>query len=60
MGNNLAFDMLCEPTCLDNKEKEGDNLRVNSLINLKTLTTNIEKLVVCRQCAQEKALQMKL
>ena len=28
MGNNLDFDMLCEPTCLDNKEKEGDNLRV--------------------------------
>ena len=42
MGTNLAYDMLCEPTCLDNKEKEGYNLSGNRLITLKILTTNIE------------------
>ena len=35
MGINLSYEMLCEPTCLDNEEKEGDNLSGNRLINLK-------------------------
>ena len=34
--------MLCEPTCLDNEKKEGDNISGNRLINLKIFTTNIE------------------
>ena len=34
--------MLYEPTCLDNEDKEGDNLNGNHLVNLKTLTTIIE------------------
>ena len=52
--------MLCEPTCLDNEEKDGDNIINNPFINLKILTTNIEKLLVCEQFEQENALQMKL
>ena len=43
MGTNLAYDMLCEPTCLDNEEKEGENLCSSRLISLKWLTTNVEK-----------------
>ena len=52
--------MLCEPTCIDNEEKYGDNIIGNPLINLKRLTTNIGKLLVCQQFEQENALQMKL
>ena len=52
--------MLCEPTCLDKKEIDGDNLIINLFIKLKILTTNIDKLLVCQQCEQEKSLQMKL
>ena len=52
--------MLCEPILLDNEEKEGDNLSSNRLINLKTLTNNIEKFLVCWQCAHEKAPHIKL
>ena len=59
-GTNLACDMLCEPISSNSKEKEGDNLSGNCLINLKMLTTNIEKFLVRQKCAQEKALQMKL
>ena len=56
----LDYDILCEPTCLENEEKYGDNIIGNPLINLKRLTTNIEKLLVCQQCEQDNALQMKL
>ena len=42
-GTKLAYDMLCKPISSDNKEKEGDNLSGNRLINLKILTTNIDK-----------------
>ena len=44
----------CESICLDKRQKEVDNLRGICLINLKTLTTNTEKFLVCRQYAQEK------
>ena len=50
--------MLCETTSLDNKEKEEDNLSGDRLINLKMLTTKIEKYLMCRQCEQEKAVQI--
>ena len=40
MGNNIAYDMLCEPTYLDNRDKQGDNISVGYLMNLKILTTN--------------------
>ena len=52
--------MFYEPTCLDNKQKQGDNLSSNRLINLKILTNNIDNFLVFRQCEQEKAPQMKL
>ena len=42
MSNNLDYDMLCETTCLDNEEKEGDDISSNCLISLKILKTNIE------------------
>ena len=42
VGTNLDYDMLYDPTCLDDEEKEGDKLIVNRIINLKILTTNIE------------------
>ena len=52
--------MLYEPTSSYNKEKEGENPSYNRLLNLKILTTNMEKFLVCQQCAHEKVLQMKL
>ena len=55
----LAYDMLCEPTLLDNEDKEADNLSSNRLINLKILTTNTGNVLVYQQFAQEKALLMK-
>ena len=60
MGNNLAYDMLYEPTCLDHEDKEGDNLIGNPFINLKILTTNLEKYLVCQQYEHEKDIQIKL
>ena len=33
-GTNLVYEMLCDTTCLDNEEKEGDNLSGNRLIDL--------------------------
>ena len=58
--NNLFYDMLCDPTSSDNEEKEGDNLSGNCLINLKKLTTDIEKPLVCRKFSQGKGIQLKL
>ena len=52
--------MLCETESSYNKEKEGDNLSSNRLINVKILTTNVDEYLVYRKCAQEKAVQMKL
>ena len=34
-GTNLVYEMLCDTTCLDNEEKEGDNLSGNHIINPK-------------------------
>ena len=55
---NLAYDMLCDHTGSDNKEKEGDNLTSNSLINIKILTTNIENVLVRWQFAKGKDIQI--
>ena len=35
-GTNFDDEILCEPTSSDNKEKEGDILNGNRLINLKS------------------------
>ena len=55
MGTKLAYDILCDPTCSDNKEKEGDNLRGNRLINLK-IENQPREFLVCQKFAQEKYL----
>ena len=41
-GTNLDYDIFCETTCSDNKEKEGDYISGNIIINLKIMTTSVE------------------
>ena len=52
--------MMCESVNSDQKEKEGDVLNGNRIINLKNLITNIDIFLVWKECAQEKELQIKL
>ena len=59
-GNNLGYDMLCESVNSDQEEKEGDLLNGNRIINLNNLITNIDNVLVCKECAQERDLQIKL
>ena len=47
-GTNLDYDMLCESVNTDQEEKERDVLKVNRIINLKNLSTNIEKFLLCK------------
>ena len=44
----------------DQEEKVGDLLNGNGIINLYNLITNIDKVLVCKECAQERELQIKL
>ena len=46
--------MMCESVDSDQEEKEGDVLNGNRIINLKNLITNIDKFVLCKECAQER------
>ena len=46
--------MLCESVNFDQEDKEGDLLNGNCIINLKNLITNINKFLVCKECAQER------
>ena len=41
------------------EEKEGNVLNGDLIINLNNLITNIDKFVVCKECAQERELQIK-
>ena len=41
-GTNLGYDMLCESVNSGQKEKEGDVLNGNHIINLDNLITNID------------------
>ena len=59
-GTNLGYDMMCESVNSDQEEKEGDVLNGNLSINLKNLITNMDNFLVCKECAQERELQMKL
>ena len=59
-GTNLGYDMLCEYVNSDQEGKEGDLLNGNRIINLKNLITNMDKILVCKECAQERELQIKL
>ena len=52
--------MMCESVNSDKKEKEGDLLNSNRIINLKNLITNIDIFLLCKECAQERELQIKL
>ena len=52
--------MMCESVNSDQEEKEVDVLNVNHIINLNNLITNIDKILVCKECAHERELQIKL
>ena len=59
-GDNLGCDMMCESVNSDQEEKEGDAPNGNCIINLKNLITNIDIVLVWKECAQERYLQIKL
>ena len=59
-GDNLGYDMMFESICSGEEEKDGDVLNGNRIINLKNLISNIDKCLVCKECAQERELQIKL
>ena len=46
--------MMCESVNSDQEEKEGYVLNGNCIINLKNLITNIDNVLVCKECAQER------
>ena len=52
--------MMCESVNSNQEEKEGYLLNGNRIINLKNLITNINKCLVCKECAQQRELQIKL
>ena len=52
--------MLFESVNSDREEKEGDLLNGNRVINLKNLIINIDKILVRKQCAQKREIQIKL
>ena len=51
--------MMCESVNSDQEEKEGDVLNGNHIINPNDLITNIDKILVCKKCAQEREIQIK-
>ena len=59
-GTNLGYDMMCESVNSGQEEKEGDVLNGNHIINLKNFITNMDNVLVCKECAQERGLQIKL
>ena len=59
-GAKLGYDMLCESVNSDQEGKEGDLINGNCIITLKNLTAHIDNLLVCKECAQERSLQIKL
>ena len=52
--------MMCESVNSDQEEKEGDLLNGNRIINLKNFITNTDKFCMCKECAQERELEIKL
>ena len=44
--------MMCESINSDQEEKEGDVLNGNRIINLNNLISNIDKVLVCKECSQ--------
>ena len=53
-GTNLGYDMMWESVNSDKEEKEGDVLNGNCIINKKNLITNIDNVLVCKKCTQER------
>ena len=52
--------MMCESVNSCQEEKEGDVLNGNRIINLNNLITNIDNFFVCKECARERELHIKL
>ena len=52
--------MMCESVNSDQEEKEGEVLNGNRIINLNNLITKIDNFLVCKECAQQRELQIKL
>ena len=52
--------MLYESVNSDQEEKEGYLLNGNSIINLNNLITNIDNVLVCKEFARQRDLQIKL
>ena len=52
--------MLCGSVNSNQEEKEEDLPKGNFIINLNNLITNIDKILVCKECAQYRDLQIKL
>ena len=52
--------MMRESVNSGQEEKEGGVLNSDRIINLKHFITNIDNVLVCKECAQERELQIKL
>ena len=52
--------MICESVNSDQEEKDGYLPNGNRIINLDNLITNIDKVLVCKECAQDRELHIKL
>ena len=52
--------MLCESVNSDQEEKRGNLPNGNRIINLNNLITNIDKILVCKECTLERALHIEL
>ena len=59
-GTDLDDYMLCKTISSYDEEKEIDNLTSNILVNMQNLTTNTDKLLVCKQCANDQYLHNKI
>ena len=59
-GSNLGYDMICESVNSHQDKKKGDVLNSNCIMNLKILITNMDKFLVCKECAHERELQIKV
>ena len=57
-GIHLGYDMMSESINYDQEEKKGDILNGNCIINRKNLITNIDRFLVCKECSQERELQI--
>ena len=52
--------MIRESVNSDQEETGGDLLNGNRIINLKLIITNIGTFLICKECTQERELQIKL